>query len=80
MPPIRCPRCALLNPMGAVVCDCGHQFEPGSEELAELKKRSQRGRRSARRSAYVVGVGLLIVMAWIVVIAFSLGTISRPGW
>ena len=36
MPAKNCPRCKLINPQAAEVCDCGHLFVSGSAESRRL--------------------------------------------
>jgi hypothetical protein len=37
-----CPKCSLLNPDSAVMCDCGHPFDPGAAQTARADGYSPR--------------------------------------
>lgn len=51
----KCPKCALINPPSAVLCDCGFNFAEDDPVAARLEGRA------ALTSGFYAGAGLAVV-------------------
>jgi len=68
-----CPRCALINPPSAEVCDCGFRFTNQTAETiqAEMSAAEQSARRGLVRGLVVAAIGLVLS-----IISFI---VTKPG-
>lgn len=59
----QCPKCALINPDGALRCDCGFDFPSGTTLASYLTKKEQTARFDWRRQVFNSLLGSTVVFA-----------------
>ena len=67
-----CPKCQLMNPDGALRCDCGYDFPSGTMQRASLAKQ---GEPSMRSLGVIVGIVAFTLPVLVVAIGMHL---DRP--
>jgi hypothetical protein len=74
---VECPNCKLLNPPGALRCDCGYDF--ASDKICSGDtSRTLRPAYKALSSWSISGIGLLVVVLYqIVLVPLSIYSIAR---
>lgn len=77
----RCPRCNLVNPETAAVCDCGWSFTEGAMTVLEEDPDQEAELRAQRRSQAngQIGLGVLLLLVGIVITAATYGSASSSG-
>jgi hypothetical protein len=63
---VDCPRCRLVNPDGATVCDCGYNFEKGI--VTDPDRRGQQPAASFAESQAVEESGGMPGWVWFILI------------
>ena len=56
-----CPRCRLINPSTAKICDCGYNFETGRKERARKDKKTK-GTSLFKRVLAILGVCVAVLV------------------
>jgi len=79
----RCPKCGLINPGTAVVCDCGWSFvdeKMGASHLPGPDKDEDENQIERRASgASQLAIGVLLLVTGVVITAATYGAASNEG-
>jgi hypothetical protein len=79
----RCPKCDLVNPVTATVCDCGRSFVDGSMTKTRryLPGESPKDRALAQRIGWSMRIGGIVLMVIGGPLIFTLGLLTASiGW
>ena len=75
---MECPNCKLLNPSGALRCDCGYDFASGKIQSGSGTLQTSRGADKALSWWSILGIGLLVVVLHqILLVPLSVYSIAR---